>query len=172
MWKRLTLMPKLMSLAKLSGGYASRLLGRNIAIGEILTHPVDTWLGSGGEALLRRYFKSRIWQRYLCGTRLSITGGLHQHIQDLNAILFFARAEAQHTGQHQLTDELLRFGLNRVEFHLANQPRLFDQGNMIAWFEAQLQSPAVAMQSLRLMALRPAPADAADAETTSAAEQA
>ena len=164
-------MPKLMSLAKLSGGYASRLLGRNISIGEILSHPVGEEIGGEGEALLRRYFRSRIWQRYLCGTRLSITAGLHQHIQDLNAVIFFARAEALHTGQTQLTDELIRFGLNRVEFHLANQPRLFDQGNMIAWFEAQLQSPAVAMQSLRLMALRSEPVVAESVEAAGAEQQ-
>jgi hypothetical protein len=53
----------------------------------------------------------------------------------------------------------VRYGLDRVEFLLANQPRLFDEDNVIAWIRAQMESPAVAMQSLRLMSLHPAQDD-------------
>ena len=158
LWKRLTLLPKLMSLAKLSGAYPSRLLGRNVAITEVMAHKVDTALAPEATELLLRYYRSRIWQRRLMGTRMSIIAGVHQHIQDFNAILFFARAEAQRRGEKLLSEELIRLGMNRVEFHLANQSRLFDQNNKVAWIDAQLQSPTVALQSLRLMATQPAPA--------------
>jgi hypothetical protein len=57
------------------------------------------------------------------------------------------------------TQALVRYGLDRVEFLLANQPRLFDEDNVIAWIRAQMESPAVAMQSLRLMSLHPAQDD-------------
>ena len=50
--------------------------------------------------------------------------------------------------------------MTRVEFHLTNQSRSFDQ-KLIGWFKAQLQDAAVAFQSLRLMSLVPAPAEAA-----------
>jgi Fe-S-cluster containining protein len=156
-WRRLTLLPKLMSLAKLNGAYASRLLGRTVNVRGVMNHPLDETLPPGGEQLLRRYYRARLWQRLLVGTRLSIVAGLHQHIHDLNAVLFFARAEAMHTGLDRLTDGLLRFGLNRVEFHFANQARLFDHANMIGYFQNQLENLNVAAASLRLMALRPAP---------------
>jgi Fe-S-cluster containining protein len=157
LWKRLTLTPKLMSLARLNGAYASRLLGRNLNITQVMQHPVNEQIDPAGEALLLRYYRSRLWQRYLCGTRMSISAGLHQHIHDLSAIIFVARAQAQHEGKHRLDLELIRYGLNRVEFILANQPRLFDEERMVAWLKAQMESPAVAAQSLRLMSLRKAP---------------
>jgi hypothetical protein len=113
-------------------------------------------LDPAGTDLLLRYYRSRFWQRYLCGTRMSISAGLHQHILDLDAILFVARAEAQRRNQPALDASLVRYGLDRVEFLLANQPRLFDEDNVIAWIRAQMESPAVAMQSLRLMSLHPA----------------
>jgi Fe-S-cluster containining protein len=155
-WKRLTMFPKLMSLARLNGAYPSRLLGRNIDINEVLAHPVEPDIDDAGTDLLLRYMRSRIWQRTLMGTRLSIIAGMHQHIHDFSAVVFFARAETQHTGKNRLDESLIRFGLNRVEFHLASQQRLFDQ-NIIGWFSNQLQSPTVALQSLRLMSLVPAP---------------
>ncbi|HRX84685.1 MAG TPA: YkgJ family cysteine cluster protein [Phycisphaerae bacterium] len=168
LWKRLTLMPKLMSLARLNGAYASRLLGCNLNIGQVLQHEVDPQIDPAGTALLLRYYRTRLWQRYLCGTRMSIASGLHQHIHDLNAIIFVARARAQQEHKERLDLELIRYGLNRVEFLLANQPRLFDEDRMIAWLKAQMESPAVAIQSLRLMSLRqaPAPVEAAPAEAT------
>ncbi len=165
-WKRLTMFPKLMSLARLNGAYPSRLLGRNIDINEVLAHPVDPALDDAATDLLLRYMRSRIWQRTLMGTRLSIIAGMHQHIHDFSAVVFFARAEAQHTGKNRLDESLIRFGLNRVEFHLASQQRLFDQ-NLISWFANQLQSPTVALQSLRLMSLVPAPVQV-EAESTNA----
>lgn len=164
LWKRLTLLPKLMSLARLNGAYASRLLARNINIGQILRHEVDEVIDPAGTALLVRYFRTRIWQRYLCGTRMSISAGLHQHIHDLNAILFVARARAQEQNASRFDLALIRYGLDRVEFMLANQPRLFDENRVVAWIKAQMESPAVAIQSLRLMALRKPHAEpAADA---------
>jgi len=170
LWKRLTLMPKLMSLARLNGAYASRLLGRNLNIAQVLQHQVEEQIDAAGTGLLLRYYRSRFWQRYLCGTRMSISAGLHQHIHDLNAIIFVARAQAQHEGKHRLDLNLIRYGLNRVEFLLANQPRLFDEDRMIAWLKAQMESPAVAAQSLRLMSLRKplVPVDAADVPAGSA----
>lgn len=160
-WRRLTLVPKLMSLARFNGAYASRLLGRNLNITQVLQHPVEDELDDDATHLLLRYFRSRLWQRYLCGTRMSICAGLHQHIHDLNAIIFIARAQAQHEGRGRLDLDLIRYGLDRVEFLLANQPRLFDEEKMIAWLKAQMESPAVALQSLRLMSLHPAPEPAA-----------
>jgi Fe-S-cluster containining protein len=158
-WRRLTLLPKLMSLAKLNGVYPSRLLGRNVNVREVMENPIEESMPEAGQQLLKRYCRARLWQRLLVGTRLSIVAGLHQHIHDLNAIIFFARAEAIPCQQPGLTDALVRFGLNRVEFHLANQARLFDQANMIGYFQTQLESTSVALASLRLMALRrPQPA--------------
>ncbi|NOX57567.1 MAG: YkgJ family cysteine cluster protein [Planctomycetes bacterium] len=157
-WKRLTMFPKLMTLARLNGAYPSRLLGRMIDINEVLAHEVKPELDAAADDLLLRYMRSRIWQRTLMGTRLSIIAGMHQHIHDFGAVIFFARAEAQHCGKDRLDESLIRLGLNRVEFHLASQQRLFDQ-NLIGWFTNQLQSPTVALQSLRLMSLVPAPVE-------------
>jgi hypothetical protein len=119
---------------------------------EVLAHPVEPSLDAGATELLLRYYRSRLWQRFLVGTRLSVVAGIHQHIHDLNAVIYFARAEALRAGASRLDDSLVRHALTLVEFHLANQPRLFDQG-MIGWFQAQLQSAAIAVQSLRLMSL-------------------
>lgn len=150
---RLTLIPRLMALAKLSGGYASRLLGRNVVVHEVLRHALEPELEPAATHLLVRYYASRLWQRFPAGTRLTIIAGIHQHIQDLNAILFFARAEACHTGQDRLTEPLIRQALTRVEFHLANQNRLHDHV-LKNWLRGWLANPSLAFQSLRLMALR------------------
>lgn len=157
-WKRLTMFPKLMSLARLNGAYPSRFLGRNVDLNAVMAHKVAPKLDDAATDLLLRYIRSRIWQRTLMGTRLSIIAGMHQHIHDFSAVVFFARAQAQHLGKDRLDESLIAFGLNRVEFHLASQQRLFDQ-NIIAWFTNQLQSPTVALQSLRLMSLVPAPVE-------------
>ena len=166
---RLTLMPKLMSLAKLSGTYASLLLDRNVTIPHVLAHPLGDDMEDGGAQLLLRYYRSRFWQRLLAGTRLTIVAGVHQHIQDLNAILFFARAQAAHEQSDRLTEAHVRKGLTCVEFHFANQSRAFDQ-KLIGWFQNQLENPSAALQSLRLMALKKPVADrvAADDATTPA----
>jgi len=155
-FRRLTRIPKLMALAKMSGVYPSRVLGRNICIGEVMQHEVAEELPAAATRLLVRYYRSRIWQRFLAGTRLTVVAGVHQHIQDLNAIIFFARAEATQQNESQLTEPLIRKALTHVEFHLANQTRLYDQ-TLKGWLKSQLGSVALACQSLRLMALRPAP---------------
>ncbi|MBN1490270.1 MAG: YkgJ family cysteine cluster protein [Phycisphaerae bacterium] len=151
--RRLALVPKLMALSRLSGGYASRLLGRNVSIHDVLRHPIAETLPHDAAELLLRYFRSRLWQRLPAGTRLPVIAGVHQHIQDLNAIIFFARAEAQHTGAAELTEPLIRQALTRVEFHLANQTRLYDN-TLRRWQRAQLQNAVMAFQSLRLMSLQ------------------
>jgi len=147
---RLTLIPKMMSLANLNGSYASRILGRNITIQSVMAHPIAAELDAEVTALLCRYVHSRIWQRTLMGTRLSILGGLHQHILDVNAALFFARAEAAGANANTLTLAHIRRGLACVEFHLANQTRVFSQV-LKGWLRAKLDDPTVAFSSLRLM---------------------
>ena len=92
-------------------------------------------------------------ERSLAGGRLSLTAGTHQHIQDLNAIVFLARALALHRGENRLTGTIVADSLSGVEFAVSNQARSFDQ-NVMGWFEAQLEEPAIAAQSLRFMALR------------------
>jgi hypothetical protein len=152
-FKKLTLIPRLLALAKLSGAYASRLLGRNVQVGEVLGHSVDVALPTESTRLLLRYFRSRFWARTLVGTRLSMVGSIHQHIHDFNAILFLARAQAHFEGAARLTDEMIRRALTLVEMHLANQPRLYDQV-LKGWLRAQLDDIGLAWHSLRLMAPR------------------
>jgi Fe-S-cluster containining protein len=151
--RRLTLIPKLFALARLSGGYASRLLGRNVSIDDVVEHEVADKLAPAGRDLLVRYFQSRLWQRFLAGTRLTVLAGIHQHICDLNAVVFLARAEALARGTTRLTEEIVHEALTRVEFHLANQSRLWDQ-TLKGWLRTQLRNPALAAASLRLMALK------------------
>jgi Fe-S-cluster containining protein len=147
---RLLLVPKLMSLAQLSGGYASRLLNRNVSIRDVLAHPLEPGLDAESTQLLARYFRARLWQQTLVGTRLPIIAGVHQHIQDFNAILFFARAQAQQERSPRLTESHIRSALTLVEFHLANQTRLYDQ-TLKGWMRNQLCDISLARQSLRLM---------------------
>lgn len=151
--RRLAQIPKVLSLSQLSGAYASRLLGRNLSMQDVVRHTVDEDMAPDATDLLLRYFRSRFWQRMIAGTRLPIIAGFHQHIHDLNAILFLARAEACAAGERRLSEPLIRQALTRVEFHLANQPRLYDQ-TLKGWFRTQLSNPAIAMQSLRLMCPR------------------
>ena len=155
-FQRLTLVPKLMALSRLSGGYASRLLERNINIDDVLAHPISDELEDNATQLLVRYFRSRLWQRMLTGTQLNVVGGVHQHIQDLNVILFLARAEAQRVDAPRLGEALIRQALTRVEFHLANQKRLY-AFTLEGWLRARLGDPGLALQSLRLMSLKGAP---------------
>lgn len=147
---RLTLIPKMMSLANLNGTYASRVLGRNITIQAVMAHEVSSELDAESTALLCRCMHSRIWQRTLIGTRLSILGGLHQHIHDISAVLFYARAEAAAANARQLTLAHIRRGLACVEFHLANQTRVYSK-ILKGWLRAKLDDPSVAVSSLRLM---------------------
>ncbi|MBL8848139.1 MAG: hypothetical protein JNG89_00560 [Planctomycetaceae bacterium] len=159
--RRVLLLPKLMSLAKLTGRYESKFLGREIDIDAMLQHPLEPDLDPAATALLQRYYRTRIWQRFIVGTRLSIVAGIHQHIQDLNAILFLARGLAQQQQAPRLTEALVAEGLSRVEFNIANQPRVFDQKSL-TWFTGQLDNPALALESLRLMALPVAHSSAAE----------
>ncbi|REJ95205.1 MAG: YkgJ family cysteine cluster protein [Planctomycetota bacterium] len=151
-WRRVLLLPKLMKIAKLTGEYDSKLLGRKVDIDAVLAHPLEGGLKKDASALLRRCIATRMWQRLLAGTRLPVVAGVHQHIQDVNAALFLARAEAHHRGADTLTRELVGKGLSLVEFNITNQPRLFNQKSL-SWFTGQLDDPALARQSLRLMAL-------------------
>ena len=162
-WRRMRMLPKLMSLAKLRGSYESKLLGHEVRVEEVLAHALDTGLESTATVLLQRYFRTRIWQRFLVGTRLSVIAGIHQHIQDFNAIVFLARAEAANRGESRLSWQIISQTLSHVELAIANQPRIFDQQSL-AWFTGQLDSTTMALRSLRLMALpgnRPTASDAA-----------
>jgi Fe-S-cluster containining protein len=151
--RRLTMMPRLASIAKFRGSYQSRLLGYRVAPAHVMAHPVGDELEPEAQELLVRYFRTRYWQRSLAGTRLTITAGTHQHIQDLNAIVFLARAIALHRGENRLSGQIVVESLSGIEFAVSNQARAFDQ-NIMGWFEAQLEEPAIAAQSLRLMCLR------------------
>jgi Fe-S-cluster containining protein len=151
-WRRMLMLPKLMSLAKLCGSYESKLLGHEICIEDVFAHALEADLDPAATALLQRYFRTRFWQRFLVGTRLSVSAGIHQHIHDFSAIVFLARAEAQYRGESRLSEHLISQALSHVELAIANQPRTFDQ-QALAWFTGQLDSPTVALQSLRLMAL-------------------
>lgn len=157
-FKRFTLLPRLMSLAQLRGVYASRLLARNIAIDRVVAHPVAGELEPAATRLLLRYFRSRFWLRNLVGTRLPVIAGIHQHIHDFNAILFLARAEAEHQGADVLSEGIVRKALTCVEFHLANQSRLYEQ-TLKGYLRGHLCDARLAFQSLRLMAPQPAEAN-------------
>ncbi len=157
--KRLLLMPRWMSLAKMTGGYASRILGRNVSIDAVMNHPIDGEIDPAATRLLLRYFRSRFWQRWIVGTRLPIIAGVHQHLLDFNAIVFLARAEAQHRKESRWSEALVRKALTGVEFHLANQSRLYEQ-TLRGWFKTQLCNPHLAMQSLRWMSPRAGAANA------------
>jgi len=157
--RRLTLIPKLMSLATMSGGYASRLLGRNVSMAAVLEHKLDAAWTPEATALVRRYYRSRLWQRRIAGTKLPIVGGFHQHLCDLNAIVFFARAQAAARRVTRLDEGLISEALTRVEFHLTNQIRLSDH-TLKAWFRCRLCDLDLASASLRLFA----PASVAYAE--------
>ncbi len=159
--QRLTLIPKLMSLATLSGTYASRLLGCNVCVREVMRHKLHDQLGDDSTELLRRYFRSRFWQRTAIAKQLSIATGVHQHILDFNAIIFFARVAAHHDGADRLSPAMVRNALTMVEFHLANQYRLYHK-TLKGWLRAQLGNPQVALASLRMMALKKAPQDHAE----------
>ncbi len=149
--QRISRIPRLMALAQLSGTYASRVLHRNIAIDDVLAHEVRREMEPAAANLLARYFRSRFWARLLAGTRLPIIAGVHQHIHDLNAIVFLARAEAHHHGRTFLSEALVRQALARVEFHIANQSRLYEQ-TLRGWFKSRLCDATLAMKSLALMA--------------------
>ncbi len=173
-FRRLMLAPRLLSLATLKGRYASRLLGRTVSLDEVFAHPVEPRLDANSTRLLVRYIRARLWQRLIVGTRLPIVAGVHQHLLDIAAVLFFARAEAAAQGAARLSETHVRQALTRVEFHLANQKRLYDQ-TLRKWLRVQLCDLNVARETLRLATLGPSRQhggdDAADPTEDSAHER-
>ena len=151
--QRLLLIPRLMSLATQNGAYASRLLECNISVRDVMRHDVGDRLEDDSTALLLRYFRSRFWQRTALSKNLSLVAGMHQHILDFNAVLFFARATAHREGTNRLTSATIRKALQVVEFHLANQYRLYHM-TLKKWLVGQLNNPQAALASLRMMALK------------------
>lgn len=155
-FKRMTLVPKLMALTRLRGGYASRLVGRNVRVDAVLERAADVRLTPEASRLLARYLQSRLWQQFPSGTRLPVFAGLHQHIVDLNAVQFYALACAA-PGATRLDVDVVEHALMLVEFHLANQPRLYQQV-LQRWLRHALASPEVAWLSLRMSRLAPSAA--------------
>lgn len=151
--QRLLLIPRLMSLATQNGAYASRLLECNISVRDVMRHDVGDRLEDDSTALLLRYFRSRFWQRTALSKNLSLVAGMHQHILDFNAVLFFARAAAHRENANRLTSPMIRDALQVVEFHLANQYRLYHM-TLKKWLVGQLNNPQAALASLRMMALK------------------
>ncbi len=151
--QRLMLIPRLMSLATQNGAYASRLLACNISVRDVMRHDVGERLEDESTALLLRYFRSRFWQRTALSKNLSLVAGMHQHILDFNAVLFFARAQAHRESANSLTSRMIRHALQVVEFHLANQYRLYHT-TLKKWLVGQLNNPQAALASLRMMALK------------------
>ena len=117
-----------------------------------MRHEVSERLENESTELLLRYFRSRFWQRTALSKELSIVAGVHQHILDFNAVLFFARFFAHRDGADRLTAKRVRDALQIVEFHLANQHRLYHM-TLKKWLIGQLNSPQAALASLRMMAL-------------------
>jgi Fe-S-cluster containining protein len=148
--RRVTLVPKLMTLAQMRGAYASRLLGRNVGIEEVVKAAAGAAVTPAGSSLLSQYLASRIWQRFPGGTQLPLLSGLHQHILDVNAVYFYAAARAIEKEKDSLDRETIEYGLMQVEFHLANQPRLYTQV-LKGWLKGWLSDPALAWASLRLI---------------------
>lgn len=149
-FRRLALVPRLMALTKMRGVYASRFLGRNVKVDEILCAPATMALDDGGVELLGRYLRSRIWQQFPGGTQLPLCSAMHQHIVDVNAVMFYAIAEARGAGRERLDVEAVQRGLMHVEFHLATQPRLYNQV-LRGYLRGALGDAACAWNSLRML---------------------
>lgn len=157
-FQRLMLVPKLMSLASQKGGYASRLLKRNVKLDVLLGLSELPALDEEANELLCRYIQSRLWQRLLVGGKLSIVAGLHQHILDVSAIIFYAIALSRPQAQTPndladlkvLGDVEIGEGLSLVEFNLANQSRVYEEV-LTAWLTRELDTLANAWHSLRMI---------------------
>jgi Fe-S-cluster containining protein len=157
-FRRMMLVPKLMSLASQRGGYASRLLRRNVKL-DVLMNPANLpQLAARANTLLCQYIRSRLWQQLLVGGRLSIVAGLHQHILDISAVVFYAialsRPEAQAPSD---LDDLRELGraevaeaLSLVELNLANQSRVYEEV-LTGWLTRELDTLANAWHSLRMI---------------------
>ncbi len=158
--KRLTLIPKLLALTTMTGVYPSRVLGRVVSVGKVMAYEVQPELTACAQQMLIRYFRSRLWQRLPAGTRLTVVAGVHQHIHDLYAIVFLAKAQAEHQGVTLLDEKLIRQALTHVEFHLANQKRLYEH-TLKTWLKGRLGDLSLAFDSLKMMALERTPEPAA-----------
>ncbi len=148
--RRLTLIPKLISLTTLRGGYASRLLKRNVRFDEVVSCAADSQLDDAGTALLCRYITSRIWQQNPAGTQLPIMAGMHQHILDIGAVVMYARALAGAERRHTLDLAAVKQALHLVEFNLACQERIYAHV-LKDWLRSALDAPPVAWSSLRMI---------------------
>lgn len=150
---RLSLVPKLMALAKMRGVYPSRLLGRNVKIEDVMDESTARPMSDEATALLGRYLQSRMWQQFPGGTQLPVVSAMHQHILDVCAVTFYARAEVRETGAEALTLPIIQKALMLVEFHLANQSRLYTQV-LRGWLKTNLSASPLAWASLRMIRLR------------------
>lgn len=152
---RMSLVPKLMALARMRGAYASRLLGRNVKIEDVMCESTARPMSADATALLGRYLRSRMWQQFPGGTQLPVFSGMHQHILDVCAVTFYARAEVRETGAEELTLPIVQRALRLVEFHLANQSRLYTQV-LRGWLKSTLATSSLAWSSLRMIRFRKA----------------
>lgn len=152
---RLSLVPKLMALAKMRGVYPSRLLGRNVRIDEVMDESTARPISAEATALLGRYLRSRMWQQFPGGTQLPVMSAMHQHILDVCAVTFYARAVVRETGADELTLPIIQRSLMLVEFHLANQSRLYTQV-LRGWLKSTLATSSLAWSSLRMIRFRQA----------------
>jgi len=157
LFQRLRRIPKLLALAGLAGEYSSLFLGRRINVTDLMEAQMAPAIPDSARGLLLRYFRSRFWQRFPSGTHLTIVSGIHQHIHDFNAVLFFARALYLGRGDTAISNEDIGAALQIVEFHLANQIRLYTH-TLKGYLKSALDSLPLAAASLRLMAPKhPAP---------------
>jgi hypothetical protein len=91
-----------------------------------------------------------MWQRFPGGTKLPLYSAIHQHILDVNAVIFYGVAGAIDADKDCIDREIVEHALMLVEFHLANQSRLYDQV-LKGWLRGWLASPAIAWASLRMI---------------------
>lgn len=150
---RFALIPKLMTVTQLRGAYASRLLGKNVSVGDIFSGPPTRELHPAAEALLARYFQARLWQRHALKARGNIVAAFHQHIIDLASIVFFAHTISGEGAPRVFSLDAVQTALQIVEFHIANQERLTDKV-LQGWFAAALGDLGVALASLSLVRCR------------------
>ncbi|TWT41889.1 Flagellin N-methylase [Phycisphaerae bacterium RAS1] len=151
-FRRLLLVPRLMSLTRMRGTYASRVLRCNVRVDAVLDRAAAATIAPQAVELLGRCLRSRLWQQFPGGTRLPLLSAVHQHILDMNAVVFFALAESDQRGSpvRELGLDQIERALMHVEFHLANQPRLYDH-TLKAWLKQSLASPEAAWASLRML---------------------
>jgi hypothetical protein len=94
-----------------------------------------------------------MWQQFPGGTQLPVVSAMHQHILDVCAVTFYARAAVRETGAEELTLPIIQRALMLVEFHLANQSRLYTQV-LRGWLKSTLATSSLAWSSLRMIRLR------------------